>query len=168
MPMRLRSALAATRLAATMTAAAAAAVLVPSAATAAPASANDAWIPCPVGLTSNKVWAPGSNIGSGERWCVGQYQLTMQHDGNLVIYDVAGHPLWNSQTEGHSGAYATMQNDGNFVVYQGSQWLWNSQTGGNTGAYYYLCFQTDGNLVVYAPVPNTTPCHGAPRWWSGT
>jgi hypothetical protein len=166
--MRLRSALSAARLAVTLMAAAAATVLVPSAADAAPASPTDAWIPCQYGLTTDKAFPPGSSFSAGTRWCVGEYQLIMQHDGNLVIYDVAGHPLWNTQSYGHVGAYAIMQNDGNLVVYQGSQALWNSGTGGNPGGYYYLCFQTDGNLVIYAPLPGTAPCHGSPRWWSNT
>ncbi|WP_052441287.1 hypothetical protein [Streptacidiphilus anmyonensis] len=121
-----------------------------------------------MGLTADKAWAPGSTFGGGVRWCVGEYQLTMQTDGNLVIYDVNGNPLWNTQTEGHPGAFAIMQTDGNLVVYQGSTPLWNSGTGGNPGATYYLCFQTDGNLVIYAPVPHTTACNGAPRWDSNT
>lgn len=129
---------------------------------------HDAWIPCQAGLTADKAWAPGSNFAPGVRWCVGEYQLTMQNDGNFVIYDVNGHPLWNTQTEGHPGASAVMQNDGNLVVQKNNQPLWNSGTGGNTGSYYYVCFQTDGNLVIYAPLPNTTPCNGAPRWDSNT
>ncbi|WP_225849011.1 hypothetical protein [Streptomyces sp. HPF1205] len=166
--MRLRSALAATRLAVTLMAAAAATVLVPSAANAAPASRTDAWVPCQYGLTTDKAFPAGTDFTAGERWCVGQYQLIMQHDGNLVIYDVAGHPLWDTQTYNNVGDYATMQSDGNFVVYQGTRALWNSGTGGNPGGYYYLCFQTDGNLVIYAPVAGTAPCYGAPRWSTNT
>ncbi|WP_327071352.1 hypothetical protein [Kitasatospora sp. NBC_01302] len=162
----MRSRLAALRLAALAFAATAA--FGPTPASAATVAPHDAWIPCQAGLTADKAWAPGSNFAPGVRWCVGEYQLTMQNDGNFVIYDVNGHPLWNTQTEGHPGASAVMQNDGNLVVQKNNQPLWNSGTGGNTGSYYYVCFQTDGNLVIYAPLPNTTPCNGAPRWDSNT
>ncbi len=47
--------------------------------------------------------------------------LRMQGDGNLV-YNVgklglAWHNAWNSQTQGHPGAYFVLQTDGNLVVY---------------------------------------------------
>ena len=56
------------------------------------------------------------------------YVLAMQPDGNLVLYDQATPPnvLWNSQTNGHEGAYPF-------------------------GA--YLLLQDDGNLVVYTEIP---------------
>ncbi|WP_052434013.1 hypothetical protein [Streptacidiphilus melanogenes] len=161
----MRSRLAAARLAAAVFAAAAA--FGPTSASAAVAP-HDAWVPCQVGLTADKAWPAGSTFLGGARWCVGEYQLTMQTDGNFVIYNVNGQALWNTQTEGHPGASAIMQTDGNLVVYQNNTPLWNSGTGGNPGGYYYLCFQTDGNLVIYAPVPHTTACNGAPRWDSNT
>ncbi|MEV7603361.1 hypothetical protein AB0O91_38935 [Kitasatospora sp. NPDC089797] len=165
--MRLRKALTTTL----ATAAVVAGLLAPTAANAAPTSATrptDAWRPCAAGSPTNQIFRGGTKIPSGERVCVAAYQLVMQYDGNLVIYNNTGQPLWNSQTEGFPGAYAIMQEDGNFVVYQGTQWLWNSRTGGNTGHYLYLCFQTDGNLVVYAPLPNMINCNSDRLWWSGT
>ncbi|MFE0460620.1 hypothetical protein ACFW1A_15375 [Kitasatospora sp. NPDC058965] len=146
----------------------AATLFAPTSASATTTTPNDAWVPCKYGMTSNMYWAPGQSLAYGSRWCVGQYQLAMQNDGNLVIYDVNGLGLWSTQTWGHPGADAIMQNDGNLVVQQNNQPLWNSRTGGNTGSYYYLCFQLDGNLVIYAPVPGTGPCKGAPRWNSNT
>jgi hypothetical protein len=55
----------------------------------------------------------------------------MQTDGNLVVYDANGAPVWNSGTFGHPGAYLQVQNDGNMVVYDtnGSP-LWWTGTGG--------------------------------------
>ena len=49
----------------------------------------------------------------------------MQNDGNLVIYDASGAPVWASYTQGNA-ARAVVQDDGNFVVYD-SAWqpLWN-------------------------------------------
>ncbi|NKI95223.1 xylosidase/arabinosidase [Rhizobacter sp. SG703] len=53
-------------------------------------------------------------------------KIAMQGDGNLVIYDPANRPFWASNTSGHPGAHLTLQNDGNLVVYLGSQALWAS------------------------------------------
>jgi hypothetical protein len=41
----------------------------------------------------------------------------MQGDGNLVLYDYAGHPRWASGTDGHHGARLVLQCDGNLVIY---------------------------------------------------
>ncbi|GAA1236797.1 hypothetical protein GCM10009665_28720 [Kitasatospora nipponensis] len=143
--------------AALATAATVAALLTPTAAgvaAAAPARPNDAWVPCTAASPVNVVFTGGFSFINGMRFCVGAYQLVMQHDGNMVIYGNTGVALWDTQTEGFPGDHAIMQSDGNLVVYQGTQWLWNSRTGGRPGA--YLCFQTDGNLVVYGP-PEMTP-----------
>jgi hypothetical protein len=77
-----------------------------------------------------------------------EFHLIMQGDGNLVVYDADGRPLWDSVTEGHPGAFAVMQGDGNFVVYDSAgHALWDSQTNGHAGAFAVM--QGDGNLVVY-------------------
>jgi len=56
--------------------------------------------------------------------------MIMQGDGNLVLYNATGQPLWNAGTGGNSGAWAVMQSDGNFVVYSASKApLWNAGTG---------------------------------------
>jgi hypothetical protein len=80
----------------------------------------------------------------------GQYQLRMQPDGNLVIYD-NGSGIWNTRTQGTgSSNYLIMQNDGNLVVYTSAkQGVWNSGTQG-TGSGNYLDMQNDGNLVIYS------------------
>ena len=75
------------------------------------------------------------------------YRLTMQTDGNLVLYNGAGTALWDSHTDHHPGAYAAMQGDGNLVVYSAGKALWSSATNGHPGA--YLKMQGDGNLVIY-------------------
>jgi hypothetical protein len=84
----------------------------------------------------------------------GQYELIMQQDGNLVLYQggitcnvsCSGDALWDSGT-GSPGNYAIMQADGNFVVYQGSTAVWNSQTEAFPGSNIVL--QNDSNLVIY-------------------
>jgi hypothetical protein len=47
----------------------------------------------------------------------GAARVTMQGDGNLVVYSYRGTPLWTSGTNGHNGAYLAVQTDGNAVVY---------------------------------------------------
>lgn len=113
------------------------------------------------------LWYTGmrSNIG----------QMYMQTDGNLVLYNTGGQPLWASGTNGNPGAYLTLQTDGNLVIYSSSnQPLWTSGTNGNPNGLLYvnhsmseaalypmqelrtasgsykLIFQADGNLVLYA------------------
>jgi hypothetical protein len=78
----------------------------------------------------------------------GRFRLTMQRDGNLVLYrEVDRYPLWQSGTAGQVATYAIMQTDGNFVVYGPQGALWASGTVGYPGA--YLVVQTDGNMVIY-------------------
>ena len=77
------------------------------------------------------------------------FQLTLQIDGNLVLYyQATGAALWSSGTMNSGSLRAIMQNDGNFVLYNSdNQPKWSSGTGGNTGS--NLIMQDDGNLVIY-------------------
>jgi hypothetical protein len=76
-----------------------------------------------------------------------KFQLVMQYDGNLVLYQ-GKHPLWATATSGR-GVYANMQPDGNFVVYsKASRPLWAA---GVNVAGSHLEVQNDGNVVVYSP-----------------
>jgi hypothetical protein len=94
-------------------------------------------------LNAGQVLRPGWSLLSNN----GVFVLTMQTDGNLVMYK-GTQAVWSSNTAGNANAYATMQNDGNFVVYNsyGSA-LWYTNTWGNSGAYAVM--QNDGNFVVY-------------------
>ena len=77
----------------------------------------------------------------------GQYDLMMQTDGNLVVYN-NGVAQWADGTGG-TGPNDTviMQTDGNLVVYKsGGLALWDSRTGGSGN---WLSMQDDGNLVIY-------------------
>ncbi|MFF9050222.1 FG-GAP-like repeat-containing protein [Streptomyces erythrochromogenes] len=101
---------------------------------------------------------PGQIIESGTTLVGKNLKLSMQADGNMVIYhnsggEGKGAALWSSNTYGNPGAYAIMQADGNFVVHKkdggdgrGGH-LWSTATFGNPDA--YLRFQNDGNLVVH-------------------
>jgi hypothetical protein len=86
--------------------------------------------------------------------CDGRFQLTLQTDGNLVLYQwVNGNTptaIWwtGTTTAQQQGAIAVMQADGNFVVYDNmGAPRWASNTAGHNGA--YLTVQTDGNVVIY-------------------
>ncbi len=102
-------------------------------------------------------------LGPGERLSTGEqllfditgapgevrtiYWLSMQSDGNLVLYSDAG-PEWASDTVDDQPNVAVMQDDGNFVVYGPDNCpRWASGTEGHLGA--YLILQADGNLVIY-------------------
>jgi hypothetical protein len=83
----------------------------------------------------------------------GQYDLTLQTDGNLVEYGPGHQALWATQsTYGENVIKGIMQTDGNFVLYgpnnaNGStNPLWASNTQGNAGA--VLNVQNDGNVVI--------------------
>lgn len=105
----------------------------------------------PVGATSNTLsggqWLyPGQYMLSGNAL----FELSMQTDGNLVLYYNYGRmtPVWNTGTSGRSVKGVTMQTDGNFVMYNtGNAAIWATNTSGNPGA--YLVDQNDGNLVLY-------------------
>jgi len=104
----------------------------------------------------------GSSLTSGQALnsCDGRFVLTMQPDGNLVLWQHGVGALWSSRTSGTSGRTAIMQPDGNFVVYDASHRpLWHSDTFGHQGA--RLALQPDGNLVVYST-------SGAAVWNSNT
>ncbi|MHB1843424.1 MAG: GH25 family lysozyme [Deltaproteobacteria bacterium] len=105
---------------------------------------------------------PGDGLGPGDQVvsCQACFNLVMQGDGNLVLYQQGKGALWSTKTNGQNGEAAVMQTDGNFVLYSsGGCPLWNSGTGGKSGA--SLAVQDDGNLVVYSPT-------GQPLWSSGT
>jgi hypothetical protein len=53
----------------------------------------------------------------------------MQEDGNFVLYDTAGSPVWATDTSGHPGAHLAVQEDGNLVVYLGNRALFATNTG---------------------------------------
>lgn len=106
-------------------------------------------------LTANQSLATGQTRTS----CDGRFTLTMQGDGNLVLYQ-GGTALWATNTANSGAARATMQGDGNFVVYTSAGTpVWASNTSGNAGA--HLSLQNDGNLVVYG-------ASGVALWASNT
>jgi hypothetical protein len=99
----------------------------------------------PVSVGSNQGLLPDQSVTSPN----GQYTLTYQSDGNLVIVAGGGLAIWSTDTSGTCANVASMQSDGNFVVYDcNGQALWFTGTSGNGGA--YLSIQDDGNLCVFS------------------
>jgi hypothetical protein len=80
--------------------------------------------------------------------CNGQYTLVMQEDGNVVLYDLMGTPLWHTYTHGTAAEALVMQSDGNFVLYDGvGNALWHTGTHGHPGA--AMRVEEDGNVIVW-------------------
>jgi len=105
--------------------------------------------------------------------------VTMQTDGNLVIYSSSNVALWASGTFGATGGYyLLMQDDGNVVIYQPFLWSTNTAQAPISGSFttlscsigdnangarpltpgacavsfngrFELLMQTDGNLVLF-------------------
>ena len=101
---------------------------------------------------------PGEALLTGDTlWsCDKRFYLTMQGDGNLVLYQTQNGvttALWSSGTWQTTGGVAVMQDDGNFVLYDASRTpIWSTVTWGAQNS--YLALQNDGNLVLYN---GTTP-----------
>ena len=74
------------------------------------------------------------------------YHLTLQEDGNLVLYKNGG-ALWATGTNGKGADQLVLQQDGNLVLYNNEEPLWSTKSDGNLGAFLQL--QEDGNLVLY-------------------
>jgi hypothetical protein len=76
----------------------------------------------------------------------GRFRLTLQDDGNLVLYDQKS-PIWDSGTHGKAVSKLSMQHDGNLVLYGYHKPVWSTHTSNHPGA--FLALQPDGNLVIY-------------------
>jgi hypothetical protein len=80
----------------------------------------------------------------------GRYRLTMQSDGNLVLYTAAGEALWHTHTYGSGATHAILQHDGNFVLYTaGGDAKWHTHTWDTAAD--RLVVQNDSNVVLYGP-----------------
>ena len=71
---------------------------------------------------SRVLWASGTD-GQGN----GPYELRMQSDNHLVLYDTDSSVIWapgvhigKDDKQWAKGAYAIIEDDGNFAVYDGN------------------------------------------------
>ena len=100
-------------------------------------------------LASSSQLASGATLAAGQSLYSPsqQYRLTMQTDGNVVLY-AADRALWSTNTQGNPGARLVMQTDGNLVVYSSAnRAVWN--TGTQRFGTSSLVVQDDANVVVY-------------------
>jgi hypothetical protein len=105
------------------------------------------------------ILVPGAQLNANQSITNGQDRLTMQPDGNLVVYNASNSPLWASNTVNASVTHLTMQPDGNLVIYNSTgNPLWASNTAGNTGA--YLTLSNTGTLMIDSE--SGVPIWGAP------
>ncbi|NVJ60249.1 MAG: DUF5011 domain-containing protein [Gammaproteobacteria bacterium] len=96
-------------------------------------------------LQSNQRLNVGEQIESSN----GAYRLTMQTDGNLVLYTSNGSPVWASGTNGTAATRVTLQGDGNLVIRDaGGAAVWSSKTAGS--GVTRLTINNDGRLGLYA------------------
>jgi hypothetical protein len=99
----------------------------------------------------------GSTLGAGNSLNTddyllsadGLYQLILQDDGNLVLYEIgqAKVSFWASNTQGQGAEYAIMQRDGNFVIYDGNtppNAVWATSTSGSSDCELILKTDTEG------------------------
>lgn len=97
---------------------------------------------------------PGQSLTSES----GQYELTLQLDGNLVLYRVRDRrQLWASKTAGIAVSHVMMQLDGNLVMTGPNGPVWTSNTYGRPGA--TLKVKDTGGVTIYAVTP---------VWWTNT
>lgn len=115
-------------------------------------------------LSSGNSLQPGQSLQSDNDL----YTLSMQPDGNVVLYDSESQALWATNTGGGliDPLEFIMQTDGNLVLYDtSSQARWASNTSGNPGAFCDV--QDDGNLVVYQAGSTTETADNA-LWAAGS
>jgi len=111
-----------------------------------------------VGATAPSSLGSGQTLSGGQ--CLtssatifGSFRACMQTDGNLVVYNAASKPLFNTGTNGKAaGPYALVnQGDHNLVIYAaGGKVLWSAGTNGKGSSPTTLIMQADGNLVLYS------------------
>lgn len=101
-----------------------------------------------------------SDLPVGERLEIGNelhspngiYQLQLNNDGNLVLYEGDdGNALWSSNTANEAVAYAILQHDGNLVLYAEDEEtaFWDSGViSAPHSDNYVLSVHDDGNLVI--------------------
>lgn len=73
----------------------------------------------------NAIWAAGCH-GKGRR----PYNLSVQNDGNLVVYDGTGTAIWAGNTwgVGRPPFMAVLENDGAFVLFDKNHTkMWSSK-----------------------------------------
>ncbi|MGV9557480.1 mannose-binding protein [Streptomyces sp. NPDC003522] len=81
-----------------------------------------------------------------QAWTTNRIRMVMQTDGNLVVYNEQGKPLWASMTFGQNHR-AIFQTDGNLVIHNGADRpIWASRSHGHDNA--QLVLRADAKVVI--------------------
>ncbi|MFF0885384.1 mannose-binding protein [Streptomyces sp. NPDC003456] len=81
-----------------------------------------------------------------QAWTTNRIRMIMQTDGNLVVYNEKGKPIWASMTFGQNHR-AIFQQDGNLVIHNGDDRpIWAARTHGHEGA--QLVLRADAKVVI--------------------
>jgi len=95
--------------------------------------------------TTETVSAP-SVLEVKQAWTTNRIRMVMQTDGNLVVYNEKGKPIWASMTFGENHR-AIFQPDGNLVIHNGDDRpIWASKSHGHEGA--QLILRGDAKVVI--------------------
>ncbi|MGP4051760.1 mannose-binding protein [Streptomyces sp. 2A115] len=95
--------------------------------------------------STETVSAP-SVLEVNQAWTTNRIRMVMQADGNLVVYNEKGKPIWASMTFGDNHR-AIFQNDGNLVIHNAADRpIWASRSHGNEGA--QLVLRADAKVVI--------------------
>jgi len=112
-------------------------------------------------------------LDKGKSWTFGNARLSMQNDGNLVIYDKRNNAAkWSTRTAGSRATQMLWQPDGNLVVYTAgyASAPWSSRTNGKCASNEapLLGLQSDSNFVVYCGIVSGGSVYVRALWASGT
>ncbi|WP_394814165.1 hypothetical protein [Streptomyces dubilierae] len=81
-----------------------------------------------------------------QAWTTNRIRMVMQTDGNLVVYNEKGKPIWASMTFGQNHR-AIFQGDGNLVIHNAADRpIWASKSHGHDGA--QLVLRADAKVVI--------------------
>jgi hypothetical protein len=81
-----------------------------------------------------------------QAWTTNRIKMVMQTDGNLVVLNEHGKPIWAAMTFGPNHR-AIFQPDGNLVIHNGDDRpIWASKTHDYAGA--QLVFRADAKVVI--------------------
>ncbi|KAH0462538.1 hypothetical protein IEQ34_010113 [Dendrobium chrysotoxum] len=108
---------------------------------------------------SSNILMAGDTLTSGKSLSVGSYNLFMQDDCNLVLYDNKV-SVWDSRTAGKgSKCFLHFQMNGELLILSpnATKPLWRTETGGHFNR-FVLVLKPNGNAVVY----------GTAVWSTGT
>ncbi len=98
-------------------------------------------------------------LGTDQSKLFGKSKLVLQSDGNLVLYDLNGKPLWASNTSqdcSNKKCLVQFQKDGNLVLYKDGKAFWASNTAGtdyqlkvSEGPPYMSIVNGSGGIILY-------------------